>query len=212
MTVAIGWGEWLWDAWSAGLQGFPEDIRVRLVANRRAFGIEFHEGMEALRRLLANDLPHVFVTTQDLLAMVESTRRNLVAAVFQERQSHPLYPRPVLGTSYAAPSSELETQIAEVWSQVLGISEIGIDDNFFELGGNSLLGIDLIARMRRTLKTDKLPAHVLYEAPTVSALAQYLRPDEQAATPADGWDAEDQEDKRKNKIDRFKRIAQMEDL
>src|SRR6185295_6600096 len=27
-TIAVGWGEWHWDAWQAGLQGFPEDVRA----------------------------------------------------------------------------------------------------------------------------------------------------------------------------------------
>ena len=41
----------------------------------------------------------------------------------------------------------------------------------FELGGNSLIGIDLIARLRKELGVPTMPAHVLYEAPTINAMA-----------------------------------------
>ena len=51
---------------------------------------------------------------------------------------------------------------------------MGTNDNFFELGGNSLIGIDLITRLRKALAIETIPTFVLYEAPTVSAMAQYL--------------------------------------
>ncbi len=177
-TVAISWGEWLWDAWQEGLMGFPEEVRSILIATRRAYGISFPEGAEALNRILSRSMPHVFVTPQDLVGMVETSRKSSAAEMLKQlkaqRQARPLYPRPVLGTSYVAPGSDLEQNIAAIWSDVLGIDQIGIHDNFFELGGNSLLGIDLIARMRKGLRLDKLQTYVLYEAPSVAAMAEYI--------------------------------------
>ena len=90
---------------------------------------------------------------------------------------------------YAAAGSELERQVAAVWSQVLGIAPIGIDDNFFELGGNSLVGLTVVARLRKTLTLEKLPAQVLYEAPTVAALARYIAQDGHGGEMADILDA-----------------------
>jgi len=172
--------------------------------------------MEALRRILSCKLPHLFVSTRDLSRMVESGKKTSAAAVFkqlqEQRQSQPRYPRPVLGTLYIAPRNELEERIAVIWGELLGIEEIGIDDNFFELGGNSLMGLDLLARIRKTLKVENLPAYVLYEAPTVSALAEYIQPPQQKASALDDWDDEDEEEKRQEKMDHFKRIAQMEEL
>ena len=174
ITVAISWGEWLWDAWSEGLQGFPEDVRVKLIATRRAYGIRFDEGTEALRRVLSRTLPHVFVTTQDLIGMVEGSKRSSAAvamAQYQEQQqSRPLYPRPVLGTSYVAPENEVEEKIIMVWGEVLGIDQIGTNDNFFELGGNSLIGIQIIARLRRIFQVN-MPLVLLFETPTVAEMA-----------------------------------------
>src|SRR5262249_42349538 len=85
-----------------------------------------------------------------------------------------LYPRPVLSTGYLAPRNETEGRIAEIWSDLLGIVEVGVDDNFFDLGGNSLLGVDLMTRLNRELGGERLPAYVLYQASTISALARYL--------------------------------------
>jgi len=53
-----------------------------------------------------------------------------------------------------------------------------VHDNFFELGGSSLLGVDLVARLRRELRHDALAPHVLYLAPTVHALARLVDGDD----------------------------------
>ena len=112
-----------------------------------------------------------------------------------------------MATSYIEPRNEMEEQIAAIWGDVLGIGQIGIEDNFFELGGNSLLGLDLVARMRKALKAEQIPTQVLYEAPTISALAEYVRQMQQGITVVENWEA--QTDKRKENLKHFKRRAQM---
>ena len=95
----------------------------------------------------------------------------------QERELHhsqATHPRPTLTNSYVPPRNELEQRIAAIWEELLGISPIGINDNFFEVGGNSLTGIDLIARLRKAFNLETLASHILYEAPSVSAMAQYI--------------------------------------
>ncbi|HGY55853.1 MAG TPA: amino acid adenylation domain-containing protein [Caldithrix abyssi] len=57
--------------------------------------------------------------------------------------------RPELATEYLAPSSENEKILAEIWQNLLGIKQVGINDNFFELGGDSILSIQMIARARQ---------------------------------------------------------------
>jgi amino acid adenylation domain-containing protein/non-ribosomal peptide synthase protein (TIGR01720 family) len=52
-------------------------------------------------------------------------------------------------TEYVAPRNDKERILAEIWQQVLGIKQIGVDDNFFELGGDSILSIQVIARARQ---------------------------------------------------------------
>ncbi|WP_008315088.1 alpha/beta fold hydrolase [Leptolyngbya sp. PCC 6406] len=73
-----------------------------------------------------------------------------------------------------APRDGLEQQLVELWEATLGIHPIGIRDNFFELGGYSLLAIRLFADIQSRFDQD-LPPNLLFQAPTVEALAQVLR-------------------------------------
>ncbi|MDZ7963243.1 MAG: amino acid adenylation domain-containing protein [Aulosira sp. DedQUE10] len=78
-----------------------------------------------------------------------------------------------LEAAFVAPRTPIESQMAEIWSRVLAIAEVGIHDNFFELGGNSLLAAKLIFLVRETFQVD-LPLKSLFEKSTVEALAQVI--------------------------------------
>jgi len=80
-----------------------------------------------------------------------------------------------------APRNELEQQLVELWEAALGIQPIGIRDNFFELGGYSLLAIRLFADIQSRFDQD-LPPNLLFQAPTIEALAQVLRQDDWTPT------------------------------
>lgn len=67
-------------------------------------------------------------------------------------------------------ATDLERQIAGLWSAVLGRSDFGLDDNFFDLGGDSLRAARLFAEMERVLER-KCPLAMILEAPTVRSLA-----------------------------------------
>ncbi|NOJ74037.1 non-ribosomal peptide synthetase [Paenibacillus alvei] len=49
---------------------------------------------------------------------------------------------------YVAPGDEMESKLAEIWQEVLGVKQIGITDNYFRLGGDSIKAIQLCARLR----------------------------------------------------------------
>jgi hypothetical protein len=196
------------------LQGFPEEIRAIFIATRQAYGIDFPNGMEALRRLLNCAMPHVFVSTRDLAAMVEGSKRT--QDEFAERREssevRTRYPRPELGSAYAAPRNEVEQRIASIWGDILGVDPVGIDDNFFELGGNSLTGLELFARIRKTLKLDKLPAHVLYEAPTVELQAAYIASSQHPVVLEEEHLDQDDEDQRRAQLSYFVDLDETGDL
>lgn len=44
--------------------------------------------------------------------------------------------------------SVVEAGVAQLWSELLGVEEVGPDDDFFDLGGNSLLAMEMLARAR----------------------------------------------------------------
>ena len=175
MTVVIDWGEWQWDAWSAGLEGFPPEVRRYFIEKRREYGISFAEGMEALTRILARRLTHVVVATQDFPRMVEGSKHFSIDAILGavttlRKMQSTAYPRPALSTPYVAPENEFEEKIAQIWGELLGIEQIGIHDNFFELGGHSLIGSQLIARLRQSFQID-LSLELIFESATIAELA-----------------------------------------
>ncbi len=51
--------------------------------------------------------------------------------------------------SRVAPRTETERRIARIWTDVLGVEEIGAEDNFFALGGDSILSMQVVSRLRR---------------------------------------------------------------
>ena len=81
--------------------------------------------------------------------------------------------RPELGEAYVPPSNPLEEQLAQIWSEVLGVSPVGIEDNFFDLGGDSLLAIKVTSRIRDIVHVE-VSINQLFSCPTVAALAGHL--------------------------------------
>ncbi len=57
----------------------------------------------------------------------------------------------VRSAAYVAPGNELERALCQIWSQVLGLPEIGVDDSFIALGGDSLQAVRAIAEIQQQL-------------------------------------------------------------
>ncbi len=82
---------------------------------------------------------------------------------------------------FVAPRDGLEERLAGIWRTVLGLERVGVRDNFFELGGDSLLGLRTVNRVREMLGGEPLSLAVVFEAPTIEALAASLQRDHAAA-------------------------------
>jgi acyl transferase domain-containing protein len=176
-VVAIGWGEWTWNGWEDGLEGYEQVLRDYYTHHREQYGIGFDAGWRFLERIVGRSEPHVVVSTQDFAAQVAGSRSYSIKDIqsgAQRGRGGQRYPRPELSTPYLAPSTPEEAAIAEIWGEWLGVEEVGVMDNFFDLGGNSLTGVGVIEAIREELELDHLPAHTLYQAPTVSALAEQI--------------------------------------
>jgi acyl carrier protein len=142
-------------------------------------GIAPDEGAKAFERIVNSVVrPQLIVSTLDLNARLTQTQEDLVAQPFAftdrgkqgEEQRHP---RPALQTIFTSPDSELEKSIAEIWQSLLGLDAVGTQDNLFELGGDSLLGIQLLSRVRAAFGVDMHPAD-FFRVPTVAGLAELV--------------------------------------
>ncbi|HVR09838.1 MAG TPA: amino acid adenylation domain-containing protein, partial [Thermoanaerobaculia bacterium] len=71
----------------------------------------------------------------------------------------------------AVPQTAVETLLADLWIELLGIERVAAGDDFFALGGHSLLATRLVARVRRTFGV-ALPVRRVFELPTLAAMAR----------------------------------------
>ncbi len=78
------------------------------------------------------------------------------------------------GTEYVAPRNELETKLAAIWQEVLGLAkEIGVHDNFFDIGGHSLRATTLAGKVFKELNVN-LPLRDVFRHSTIAAMAEAI--------------------------------------
>uniref|UniRef100_UPI0024550665 condensation domain-containing protein n=1 Tax=Nocardia farcinica TaxID=37329 RepID=UPI0024550665 len=86
-------------------------------------------------------------------------------------------PAPTLrAAEFRAPADPVQTLVAEVFAEVLGADRAGLDDDFFAHGGSSLDATQVTARVGAALGGARIPVRTLFEAPTVEAFAEAVRP------------------------------------
>jgi amino acid adenylation domain-containing protein len=131
-------------------------------------------GQADFRQALVRELPHYMVPAQfiqlEKLPLTPTGKVNRKLLEFIKVETETGMDRQV---EYAPPTTELETQIAAVWKEVLNTDKIGIHDNFFDLGGNSLGIIQVNIKLKSALKRD-IPALIMFEYPTIASMVQYL--------------------------------------
>jgi len=74
---------------------------------------------------------------------------------------------------YRAPRTAVETRMVSILVELLGLEKIGVNDNFFFLGGHSLLGTQLIARVRSIFGVE-LPLRKVFDSPTAAELSDEI--------------------------------------
>ncbi len=77
-------------------------------------------------------------------------------------------------TSYIAPETEKEIQLATIWQELLGVEKIGVLDNFFELGGHSLLAIRLTSYIKSEFKV-VVSVRDIFATPTIKSLVDTIK-------------------------------------
>lgn len=137
---------------------------------------DWEEG-EVFRRILSGEIPpHILVSTTELAARMERSRR--FAELFElqllgKGTETARHSRPDLRSAYFAPRSGIEKRMIEICEEFLGIDKMGIDDDFFELGGDSLIAISFAARIHKELNI-KMDISDFFKNPTIRELAKWV--------------------------------------
>jgi acyl transferase domain-containing protein/acyl carrier protein len=174
-----------WDTWketgmalaAAEDSAMPAALR-ELLQEAIAYGIASSEGAEAFCRIvLENSVPQIIVSTRDLQQRISDavilTQSHIFEALQRDQSTNVRHPRAKVRTPYVAARTLVEQGIVEIWQQILGIEEVGVNDDFFDLGGHSLMAIMLAGRLRDRFQLD-ISLSKIFEAPTVAKLAQII--------------------------------------
>jgi len=136
-------------------------------------GIVPDEGKRTFALALATGRPVVYVSSMDLVALRAQAESAADAQAGAGTPSAVSFGRPDLGSDYLAPRDDREETLVAIWQELLGVNEIGVLDSFFDLGGHSLIAVRLFARLKRVFSVE-FPISVLFEAPTIEAIAQRI--------------------------------------
>jgi amino acid adenylation domain-containing protein len=123
-----------------------------------------------MKRFLAERLPMHMVPSSimrlqafALLPNGKLDRRNLPAPTSADIETVALVP----------PSTPMQSAMAKIWREILGIGEVGVDQNFFDLGGHSISATLVAARLRREFGIE-LPLRDIFVYPTIAQLAEIV--------------------------------------
>jgi amino acid adenylation domain-containing protein len=133
-------------------------------------GISSEQVLE-LRQFLKGKLPEYMIPTDVVsIASLPLTPNGKV-----DRQALPVLDtsKNNLKVSFVPPRTPTEVLVADIWTQILKVQQVGVNDDFFDLGGHSLLATQVISRLREELQLE-LPLRSLFEEPTVARLVEYI--------------------------------------
>jgi amino acid adenylation domain-containing protein len=153
--------------------GYALDARVIEAADAQLVGYYVASSAippDLLREHLRELLPDYMVPTAfvhlDQLPLTPNGKVNRMALPKADLQSRRI-------DAGETPRTAVEKWLAELWTEVLLVDNVGVDDNFFELGGHSLPALMLLYRIDTELgKTISIAT--FSQAPTIRALAQMI--------------------------------------
>lgn len=162
-TISINWNTWR-DV------GIAADAAIKGEATFIGKGndISAQEGKTLFLEILEENESNVAISNVDLNIDTRTNNHTIltssIPAVKIARQNLNII------TTYSAPTNETESKLAQLWQEMLGIENIGINDDFFALGGHSLKALSLIDKINKTLSCC-LPATQIYKNPTIKKLS-----------------------------------------
>ena len=178
-----------WDVWAsigmATREGQPSPARRAQVAA----GIGSADGVDAFMRALASGESQFVISPYDVtrISQLRHRLRSSVTGSSAKVSPEPRQKVPTVRPSaslLATPVGDVETRLAAVWEDLLGVTPIGVHDNFFELGGHSLLATRVLARIDSYFGV-RLPLRAIFEAPTIRQLSGMIASEQLVAASSD---------------------------
>jgi acyl transferase domain-containing protein/acyl carrier protein len=174
-VVACDWGAWR-DVGMATKLAVPASRRSAWQAYLHA-GIDTEAGVDAFARVLASGRRRVVVFPFDISQPIQQSgaRASTGPTTAPEdrasmRSDTRIAGRAPSATPAVMPTGAIEERLAEIWTELLGVEQVGAEDDFFELGGHSLLATRVLARVREAFGA-RLVLRDVFDAPTVRTLA-----------------------------------------
>jgi amino acid adenylation domain-containing protein len=141
--------------------------------------LEADQTQSAVERILGSGLPQVVVSSggglEERIDRWVRLRELNVEEPNTEVQTSSSRQRPGIAADYVAPRNDTEQAIADVWAEVFGYGDIGVNDDFFELGGDSLKALTALSKVHRRLGME-IPVKEMFSHPTVARLAALVDP------------------------------------
>lgn len=131
-------------------------------------GIPAAIGPAMLSRAISTGLSQVYVSSLDLNALIAEA-----GVVEDAGPGEGGFERPDLDSDFVEPAPGTQAELAAIWSELLGIAQVGAADSFFDLGGHSLIAVRMFGQLRKKFGVD-LPISTLFEAPTIAGLAALI--------------------------------------
>lgn len=133
----------------------------------------------ALRRILSSRLPDYMIPS--VFMFLDAFPLTPTGKVDRKTLPPPDNSRPTLDTAFVKPRNSLEHELAEIWSEVLSVDQVGIHDNFFELGGHSLAATRVLSRVIEGFGID-VSLQSLFQAPTVAEMTKLIAENREKTT------------------------------
>ncbi|ASS75391.1 hypothetical protein CIG75_10575 [Tumebacillus algifaecis] len=125
---------------------------------------------ERLREFVAGKVPEYmvpgFFVNIDSVPVTINGKTDVRALPVPEQE------RSSLSRPYEAPATDAERALAEIWSRVLQVEQVGVTDNYFELGGDSIRSLQILYQARAA--GIEIGMQELFKHPTVRSLLQAI--------------------------------------
>jgi hypothetical protein len=171
-----------WDTWGNVGMAIQTELPAALAhfrEDRLKHAIASAEAVDVFDRVLFSPMCQVLVSTRDFVRLQRLTRQAIAALRDSGENPGPIknvniHSRTDSLDDFVPAGDEIESFIVGTWQELLGVEPIGIHDDFFKLGGHSLLGTQVLARVRERFKIN-LSLRIIFEATTPAELAQHVR-------------------------------------